>query len=183
MIITEFPRDLLMTGAIFGLAAFVWTGWAQERPPRHRIWRVILGGLTLCGAALAAVTVPAAISNWTAPTALDFDGPAFVWYSVVFWLEVAAIIGLVVLASRRKRGDLIAPLVLAVVGIHFIPLAWVFSQPVFAVTGAVLTAVAIFAGLVPSAAAARSFWCGLLGGGTLLIVGTVCAVAGFGALG
>lgn len=183
MIDTEFPRDLLMTGAIFGVAAFAWAGWAQERPPQHWIWRVVLAALGVCGAGLAAVTIPAAVAHWTQPTAIVFGGPAFAWYVTVFWLEVAAMIGLVILASRKKRSDLIAPLILAVVGIHFIPLAWVFMQPVFAVTGVAVTAIAVGAALVPDAIAARSFWCGLFGSSVLLLVGAVCAAAGFGALG
>ncbi|MCC9145127.1 MULTISPECIES: hypothetical protein [unclassified Arthrobacter] len=183
MIITEFPRDLLMTGAIFGVAAFMWAGWAQERPPEHWSWRVVLGVLGLGGAVLAALTIPAVVSNWTQPTAIVFGGPAFAWYVAVFWLEVAAMVILVVLASRRKRSDLTAPLILAVVGIHFIPLSWVFMQPVLVVAGAVLTAAAVVAALVPDRAAARSFWCGLPGSGTLLIGGAACAAAGFGALG
>ena len=182
MILTDFPRDLLMTGAIFGVAAFVWTGWAQERPPQQRVWRVVLGILTVCGAALAGITIPAVTGNWDQPTALSFDGPAFTWYIIIFWLEVLAVIALVVLARRRNRSDLFAPLILAVVGIHFIPLAWLFQQPVYAVTGILLTAAAVAATVVPDRTAARSFWCGLLGGGTLLVVGWICAAAGFGAL-
>lgn len=27
-------RDLIVTGIIFGIAAFAWAGWAQERPPK-----------------------------------------------------------------------------------------------------------------------------------------------------
>lgn len=183
MIITDFPRDLLMTGAIFGVAAFMWAGWAQERPPGHWAWRALLAVLSLGGAALAAVTIPAAVSNWTQPTAIVFGGPAFAWYTTVFWLEVAAMIGLAILASRRKRSDLIAPLILGVVGIHFIPLAWVFMQPVFGVAGIALTAIAVVAARLPDATAARSFWCGLPASGILLVTGAVCAAAGFGALG
>ncbi|MCC9205507.1 DUF7010 family protein [Arthrobacter sp. zg-Y769] len=183
MIITEFPRDLLMTGAIFGVAAFAWAGWAQERPPQHLSWRILLGALGLGGVALAAVTIPAVISNWAQPTAIVFGGPAFAWYVAVFWLEVASMIVLVIIASRRKRRDLVAPIILAIVGIHFIPLAWVFMQPIFILTGVVLTAVAVIAALVPDRSAARSFWCGLFGSGTLLIVGAACTAAGFGELG
>ena len=183
MIITEFPRDLLMTGAIFGVAAFMWAGWAQERPPRGLIWHFILGALGLGGAALAAVTIPAAVSSWAEPTAIVFGGTAFAWYTAVFWLEVAAMIVLAaIVARRRKRSDLIAPVILAVVGIHFIPLAWVFQQPVFAVAGIVLTAVAVTAARVPGRAAARSFWCGLPASAILLVAGGVCASAGFDAL-
>ena len=182
MINTEFPRDLLMTGAIFGVAAFMWAGWAQERPPRHWVWRVLLAALGFGGAALAAVTIPAVIRHWTGPTAIVFGGTAFAWYVAVFWLEVAAMIALVIVPTRRKRSDLVAPLILAVVGVHFIPLAWVFMQPVFAVAGVVLTAVAVTAALVPGRAAARSFWCGLSASALLLATGAICAAAGFAAL-
>lgn len=80
-------------------------------------------------------------------------------------------------AARRQRKDLFAPLVLTVVGIHFIPLGWVMAQPIYALTGAILTAIAMTAALVPDKAAARSFWCGLLGGATLLVVGAICLLA------
>lgn len=179
MLITEFPRDLLMTGAIFGVASFVWAGWAQERPPRHWIWRVVLGVLSLGGAALAGISLPAAIRNWSSPTAIVFGGPGFAWYLAIFWIEVIAMVVLAIWATKRKRQDLIAPLVLAIVGIHFIPLAWVFGQPIFVVTGLLVTAVAVVAALVKDKAAARSFWCGILGAPILLGVGVLCASIGF----
>ena len=182
MIITEFPRDLLMTGAIFGVAAFVWAGWGQERPPKQVIWRVVLGVISLGGAALAGISIPAAIRNWSSPTAIVFGGPAFAWYIAIFWLEVVAIVVLAIWATKRKRQDLIAPLVLAIVGIHFIPLAWVFAQPIFVVAGVLITAAAVVAALVKDDQAARSFWCGILGGPILLGVGGICAILAFGAL-
>ncbi|UOE45396.1 hypothetical protein [Agromyces larvae] len=183
MLTLEFPRDLLFTGAIFGLAAFIWAGWAQERPPKHWLWRVVLAAIGLGGVALVAITVPAVVRNWSEPSALVVGGPAFIAYVIVFWVEVVAMVVLAILASRRGRSDLHAPLILAVVGIHFIPLAWVFAQPILAVTGVALTIVAIVATRLSTTVAARSFWCGLVGGAILLLVGTVCVVTGFGALG
>jgi hypothetical protein len=183
MFIMDFPRDLLMTGAIFGVAAFVWAGWAQERPPKHWIWRVILAVLGLGGAALAGISIPAAIKNWSEPTAMSPGSPAFIVYVAVFWLEVAAMIALSIWASRRKRQDLIPVFVLAVVGVHFIPLAWVFGQPIYAVAGAVLAVLALLIARMQDTHAARSFWCGLFAAPVLLVVGAVCAVAGFAALG
>lgn len=182
MIIDDFPRDLLMTGVIFGIAAFVWAGWAQERPPKHWIWRVILGVLSLGGAALAGISLPAAIRNWSAPTAISWGGTASTWYLVVFWIEVVVIIVLAIWATKRKRTDLIAPLVLAVVGIHFIPLAGVFQQPVFVFAGALMAIAALAAALVPDKDAARSFWCGIVAAPILLLVGTMCAAIAFGRL-
>lgn len=179
MIITEFPRDLLMTGAIFGVAAFVWAGWGQERPPKHGAWRVVLGVLSLGGAALAGVSVPAVIRNWSSPTAIVVGGPAFIWYIVIFWVEVIAIVVLAIWATRRRRQDLIAPLVLGVVGIHFLPLAWVFAQPIYAVAGVLVTVAAVVAALVSDKTAARSFWCGVLAAPVLLGVGILCVTAAF----
>ncbi|CAG7605699.1 hypothetical protein ACFPZL_11715 [Leucobacter soli] len=182
MIITEFPRDLLMTGVIFGVAAFVWSGWAQERPPTHWIWRIVLALLGLGGLALTGISMPAVIRNWTGPTAISFGGTASTIYLTVFALEVVAIVVVAIWATRRRRGDLIAPLVLAVVGIHFIPLAPVFGQPIFAVTGILVTIVAVVAALLPLGIAARSFWCGILGAPVLLVVGAICTVSAFGSL-
>lgn len=183
MITTEFPRDLLMTGAIFGVAAFIWAGWAQERPPRHWVWRVLLSLIGLGGVALAALSIPSAIRNWDSPTAIEVGGPAFITYVVVFWVEVIAMIVLTILVTRRGRADLIAPLILAVVGIHFLPLAWVFGQPIMAVTGVLVTIVAVVATRPPLTIAARSFWCGVFGGPILLTAGAICTVAGTAALG
>lgn len=178
MIITDFPRDLLMTGAIFGVAAFVWAGWAQERPPKHWGWRVVLAVLGLAGAALAGISLPAAIRNWSGPTAITVGTPAFIAYIVVFWLEVAAMIALAIWATRRKRQDLIPVFVLAIVGIHFIPLAWLFLQPIYAVAGVILAVLAVVIARLPDAYAARSFWCGLLAAPVLLAVGAVCTAIG-----
>jgi hypothetical protein len=91
---------------------------------------------------------------------------------------VAACIGLSIWAVRAGRSDLIAPLVLLIVGIHFLPLAWVFGQPIMAVAGIVASAIAIGAALVPADTVARSFWCGLLTAPVLLAIGTWCTVAG-----
>nr|WP_314842170.1 hypothetical protein [uncultured Microbacterium sp.] len=182
MIIDHFPRDLLMTGAIFGIATFMWAGWAQERPPKHWIWRVILGVLSLAGAALAGISLPAAIRNWSEPTAITWGGTASTWYVVVFWVEVVVMVALSIWARRRRRTDLIAPLILAVVGIHFIPLAWVFAQPILAVAGVLMAIVAVVAALVPEKVAARSFWCGIIAAPILLGVGTACTIIAFGVL-
>lgn len=183
MIFTDFPRDLVMIGAIFGVAAFVWAGWGQERPPKHWIWRVLLAVLGLGGAALAGVSIPTAIKHWQTPTAIEVGGPAFIAYIVVFWLEVIAIIVLAIWASRRKRKDLIPVFVMAIVGVHFVPLAWVFGQPVLFIAGMLLIGISVIAAYLPDKVAARSFWCGIFGSGVLLIIGTISAVVGFGALG
>ncbi|MFG6492699.1 hypothetical protein [Microbacterium sp. P03] len=174
----SYARDLVMTGAIFGVAAFVWAGWAQEKPPPRVAWRVILGLFSLAGAALAGITIPVAIRHWDSPTAIDPSTGAFAVYLTVFWVEVVLCAGLAFWAARRKRSDLIAPLILAIVGIHFLPLAPVFGQPIMAVAGVLLTAIAVVAALLPTGSVGRSFWCGILAAPVLLVIGAVCALAG-----
>ena len=60
MIDLAYPRDLVMTAAIFGVAAFAWSGWAQERPPAGWVSRAALAMLGLVGIVMAAVAIPAA---------------------------------------------------------------------------------------------------------------------------
>ncbi len=70
MLEVGYPRDLAMIGAIFGMATFVWSGWAQERPPKHGAWRVTLALLGLAGLALISLSVPMAVRHWDTATAL-----------------------------------------------------------------------------------------------------------------
>ncbi len=178
MLDTAHPRDLVMVGAVFGLATFIWSGWAQEGPPRAVLWRVLLGALGVAGLALAGWSTTQAVRHWGGSSAIEPGSRAFTVYLVVFWAEVvvAGVAG--VLLARRGRGDLVAPLVLLVVGLHFVALAVVFSQPVLHLTAGLLVAVAVLAALVPAGAVARSFWCGVLGAPVFLAVGLWCALTG-----
>lgn len=176
----DYPRDLIMIGAIFGVAAFVWSGWAQERPPRTA-WRVYLGVLSLAGVALATVSILVAISRWGENTAIDPREPAFAVYVAIAAIEFLAGAIIAVILVRRKRTELVAPAILALVGFHFFALAVVFAQPVLHLAGALLMIAALVA-LYPSRAkAAPSFWCGALGAPIFLGIGAWCAATGIGA--
>lgn len=181
MLDLDFPRDLLMTGAIFGVVTFVWTGWAQERPP-HWAWRIVLGVLSLAGCALAGLSVPVVIRNWTGPTAIEFGGPAWNFYIIMCIAEAVAIAVGAILLARFRRPDLIAPFALAIVGIHFFPLAPVFNQPILYVVAILVTLAAVFAAFPPLKIAARSFWCGIIAGPVFLAAGTISYVGALSAL-
>ncbi|MCR2808239.1 MULTISPECIES: hypothetical protein [unclassified Microbacterium] len=183
MLELEFARDVVVTGAIFGAAAFVWAGWAQERPPRGVIWRIVLVVLQIAGLVLLGFAVPGAVRHWNWPTAMDPGSAAFVWYVVVFWLEVLAIIVLAILLIRTRRAYLIAPAVLVIVGVHFVPLAFVFGQPLILIAALLITAAGAAALFLPRTSVAPSFWCGILAAPIFLILGTVALVAGIPALG
>ena len=103
MLDLTYARDLVMTGVIFGAIAFVWAGWAHERPPKGALWRIVLVLLQVAGLALMAFGIPAAVQYWNTPTALDPSSPALTWYIVVFWLEVIAIVGFSIYFVRGGR--------------------------------------------------------------------------------
>ncbi|NQX35135.1 hypothetical protein [Herbiconiux sp. VKM Ac-2851] len=182
MIDVTFPRDLLFTGALFGLVAFVWAGWAHERPPQGVRWRVVLVVIQAAGLALLGVGLPPLVRNWDASSALVPGSPALVWYIVVAWVEVIAIAVVGVWLVRTKRAELVAAPAMVVVGIHFVPLAVVFGQPILMVAAVLLTAVGVVAFFLPRRVAAPSFWCGVLGGPVFLAIGVTTLVAGLGAI-
>lgn len=175
MINPDFTRDLVFTAAVFGVVTFVWTGWAQERPP-STLWRIVLAVLGLGGAALAGISVPRLIRSWSDPTALVVGGPAWTVYIVVFWIEVIALVVGAIVLTRTGRTEFIAPFALLIVGAHFFPLAWVFEQPIIFLAAVLLTAAAIASALLPRAKCAPSFWCGILAGPIFLVLGTICAL-------
>ncbi|KRB37062.1 hypothetical protein [Microbacterium sp. Root180] len=178
----DYGRDLVMIAVIFSGAAFVWAGWAQERPPRGALWRIVLVLLQLIALAILAFGIPIAVQHWETPTALASASNALVWYIVVFWLEVIAIVGFSIYFVRTGRGALIAPLVLTVVGLHFVPLAFVFAQWILLIAAVLLTAAGVGAVFLPQRTAAPSFWSGILAAPILLALAAVCLSAGVGAL-
>lgn len=182
MIDLAHPRDLVMIGAIFGLAAFIWAGWAQEAPPKGLIFRIVLGVLAVAGLALSVPSILTAIRNWSESSAFTTGTTAFTIYIIVFWAEV--IIGAVAsfFATRAGQAEIIAPIILAIVGIHFFVLALVFAQPVLHLAGALLTIIAVLAFVLPRDIAAPSFWCGVFGAPVFLGIGLWCLLAGSRAL-
>jgi hypothetical protein len=176
MIPLDFPRDVAFMAAVFGVATFAWAGWAQERPPRTA-WRIVLGALALAGIAVVGLTLPAAIRDWDTPTALVVDSAPFAVYVVMVAVELVA--GGIAAAVLMRRGvpELVAPVIMIVVGIHWIPMIWVFQQPVLALIAAWCLLVGIAAFLLPRDRQAPSFWCGILGAPALLAVGVACAAA------
>lgn len=170
-------RDLVVTAVIFGFAAFAWAGWAQERPPSGWGWRLVLAALGAAGLVLVAVGIPVAIRHWNTPTAIDFRSAAFTWYVVVFWVEVIAIVVLAIVLSRQHRGELIAPVVLVIVGVHFVPLTFVFQQPIIMLTALLVLAAGVAALFGSREVAAPSFWAGILAAPVFLALGAISLTA------
>ncbi|WP_424464140.1 hypothetical protein [Pseudoclavibacter helvolus] len=177
MLSVEFPRDVIFTASLFGFATFVWAGWAQERP-RHWAWRIVFGVLSLAGVALLGVTLPTAIRNWSSATALQVDSLPFTIYIVMVALEVVGGLIAAFFLLHRKKGELMAPVMLLIVGLHWVPMIWVFEQPFLAPASIWAVAVAIAAFFLPREKQAPSFWCGILAAPVFLLTGVIFAVVG-----
>jgi len=136
---TDFLRDALFTAAWFGLMTGVWLGWAQESPPRRmRPWLVVG---SVVGLVLAVGFGVAVGLNWSSPSALDGK---YQWFGVLVGAEgLAAGLGCGLLA-HRGQDRWMAWWVGLVVAVHFVPLAFLLSDPSIAVIG-VLQVVALVA--------------------------------------
>lgn len=133
--LTDFARDGLFSTAWLGLMAMVWFGWAQEDPPAH--WRLRLGVGSGLGVLLAVWFGILVARRWQEPTALDGN---YVWFGILVACEVGiAGAGCWVLHRRGSRRWM-AWWVAAVVSLHFLPLAWLLSDPTFAALGSGLLA-------------------------------------------
>lgn len=123
-----FVRDTAVTAAVFGVAAFVWFGWAQEAPPAR--WRLPLGLGSGLGLVLAVVGGLLAWQNW-GPESVMADPQVRRAFGIVCGVEFAAA-GLGALAlglGLAKRPKWIASWIAFVVGVHFVPLASIFGDP------------------------------------------------------
>jgi hypothetical protein len=120
----EFTRDYAMYATIFGFFGMIWFGWAQENPPKS--WRAWLG----IGSVLSVVTMVAGIylaaTNWGAASTLTRE--TSIAFGIVFWTEfILAGIGAWILAAKHKK-QYIPAWIAFVVGVHFLPLAWIFQD-------------------------------------------------------
>jgi hypothetical protein len=126
--------------------------------------------------------IPIAIRNWNTPSAIGGMNPALIAYIVVFWVEVAVIIGLAIFLARTNQSQFLAPAVLIIVGVHFVPLSFVFGQPIIMLAAVLITAAGVAALFLPRDGIAPSFWCGILAAPIFLALGVVALVTGANAL-
>ncbi len=121
-----FVRDVAVTAAIFGVAAFAWFGWAQEAPPAR--WRVPLAAGSGLGLVLAVIGGLLTWQHWGPESALAAAGAGRT-FGIVCGIEFGLAglgAGLLGVAARPQW---IATWIAFVVGIHFIPLAFIFGDP------------------------------------------------------
>jgi len=170
----RFAQDLAVTAAIFGVAAFVWFGWAQEAPPAR--WRLPLGLGSALGLLLAVVGALLAWQNWGLGTVFA-DPQVRRAFGIVCGVEFgSAGLGAAALALT-KRAKWTASWIAFVVGAHFVPLAPILGDPgliVLAVLVVLAAGLSVLlhrrTGIAPSAVAG-------LGAGIALVIFSGRAIA------
>jgi hypothetical protein len=141
---TATRRDLATNALVLGAAAFVWFGWAQEGPPPG--WSPFLAVGSGLGVVLAVVSLVAMLRLRDGSAMSTRAGRRT--YGITVGVELlVAVLGVVAL-SLAGYERFISPWILAVVGVHFIPMAWLFGIRLLAVAGIVLTVIAIGAAIV-----------------------------------
>jgi hypothetical protein len=171
---TQHAHDRVVTALILGIAAMMWFGWGQAQPPGS--WRIALMIGTFASIAVAGASGARAFGLRGSSSAMA-DPRARRRYWLVVGPEFAACgIGAVVVTATGHSAY-VAPWILVVVGIHFLPLAQLFGTPELTWGGLALTVVAIAATVTGAiTSVAPSAVAGGLGGLTCLAVGAICLV-------
>lgn len=161
------PRDLSVTALILAFAAMMWFGWGQAHPPAR--W-----GLPLTVGLFAAI----AVEGFAACIAARFHrGATAMWdrrvrgrYRITVAAEVAAIAAGAVGLALAGLSAFLAPWILLVVGVHFIPLGRLLGAMDLLWAGLLLSAVAIAAAVTGAVSAvAPSAVTGGFGGLVLVV--------------
>lgn len=144
------PRDLTVTAVVLAVAGVLWFGWGQARPPAG--WGLPMSIGTLAAIAIAIVAGITLIRFRHGATARESQRVRQV-YGITVGVETAVIgLGAAVLALTG-RSAYIAPWILLIVGVHFVPLGRLFGSVDLVWSGLVLSAVAV-AGAVTGAVSA-----------------------------
>jgi len=160
-------RDLAFTAAIFGVAGVAWFGWGQEDPPPR--WRLLLGVGSVLGLLMVVVGGFLAWQHW-GPESVFADQSVRRTFGIVCGIEFgsAGLGGAILGLTRRARW--IAPWIAFVVGVHFVPLAFIFNDAGLLVLAALVVLAAVVAvvwhrrtGITPSAVT------GLVAGSSLVL--------------
>lgn len=142
--VTATRRDLAVNALVLGAAAFLWFGWAQEGPPPG--WSPFLAVGSGLGVLLALASVVVMLRRKDGSAMSTRAGRRT--YGITVGVELGvAVLGVIVL-SLTGTEEFISPWILAVVGVHFVPMARLFGIGLLTAAGIVLTVVAILAAVV-----------------------------------
>lgn len=166
------PRDVAATALVLAIASVAWFGWSTADV--DGAWAVVatigmLAGLVVAGLALVRVVRTRGTGSVMA------DAAARRRYNVVVGLEVVLIFLGVSVLNRLDLIAQLAPWILLVVAVHFLPLARLFRVRALAVCGVVLIVVALAAAVVEAGGVlAGTALAGGAGGAVMLASALVC---------
>jgi hypothetical protein len=166
------PRDLAVTALILGIAAVLWFGWGQAQPPSGWALPLNIGTFAAIAVAVGAGSVVARFHRGATAMA---DQRVRRGYGITVGVEVLACgLGAAGL-GLAGRPAYIAPWILLVVGVHFVPLGRLFASVDLVWAGFALSAVAI-AGAVAGVVSAvpPSAVTGAFGGLVCIACAAVC---------
>lgn len=138
------PRDLAVNGLILGFAGAVWLSWGQDGAPAG--WAV---PLTVCSAVGIVVAIAGAIRTWQhrhGESAMSQVQGRRTYRRVVI-LESLVIAGGATALGVTGHYPYIAPWVLLVVGLHFVPLGRLFRIQSLVVLGVLTVVVSVAAAI------------------------------------
>lgn len=141
---TATRRDLATNALVLGAAAFVWFGWAQEGPPPG--WSPILAVGSGLGVVLAVFSIVSMLRLKDGSAMSTRAGRRT--YGIMVGVELLVAVAGVVALTLAGYEEFISPWILAVVGLHFIPMARLFGIRLLAAAGVVLTVIAIAATII-----------------------------------
>lgn len=145
-------RDLSVNAAILGFAAAAWFGWAQQAPPPS--WTMPLTIGSILGLVVCALAGLSAWRSRQSGSAMDAESGRRTYYWTVGVEGASIVVGAVALTSSGQSA-FIAPWVLFVVGVHFLPLSNLFAIRSLAPAGVLLvvvSAIAVVVGLLGTVA-------------------------------
>ena len=139
------PREALIRAAVFGMVwAFIGL-WGLQGAPGLWIWLGVVA-LALSVAFFAAgVYFIRTARRRPVGTGEQWAerGRVGAWYGLVFGTQGVLIAAVTLVCSRLSQVDLMMPLILIIVGVHFLPLAWLLRMPIHYLTGTLLVGVAV----------------------------------------
>lgn len=109
-------------------------------------WVLIISliiGLGLIGNALLLISKSSKLSNENSNPPRNNSKNIRFWFNIVFALEFIAIYLAVFLLNRTSNTELVPIVIAIIVGIHFLPLAYLFQIKMYYLTGILITLIAL----------------------------------------
>jgi hypothetical protein len=178
---SDFPAAAEVRGRAVGVSllaffAIGWTGWGTggHLPTAAQVPIMIAAAILSSVLAATAWRLARRVPVDRDPTPEQFQvGRRFTWIVAVSW---AAVIVAVVVLGVTGYPEMVAAVVCAGIGVHFLPLARLFDVPAYYVTGAALCLISIVTFVLAPATSNAALWTLIPGVGAAIVLYATCVV-------